>query len=171
MGSYATSYIGPTTSASATRVADACFKTGISSLIGQTSGVLFLDINRTQKSENYNIPIFVGSGNNFIQLYFRSSNDLVGQVYTSAGQQAAIVSSTLANGRYKIALAYASNDFAFYINGVQIGTDSSGTVPTCSQVIIGNDDSGNFSYNDSINQVVLFPTRLSNSELASLTSL
>ena len=170
MGSYATSYI-QSTSSSATRVADACFKTGISSLIGQTSGVIFLDINRTQKSENYNIPIFVGSGNNFIQLYFRSTNDLVGQVYTSAGQQAAIVSSALANGRYKIALAYASNDFAFYINGTQIGTDTSGTVPTCSQVIVGNDDSGNFNFNDSINEVILFPTRLSNSELASLTSL
>jgi hypothetical protein len=168
--SYPTSYI-PTTSSSATRVADACFKTGISSLIGQTEGVIFLDINRTQKSENYNIPIFVGSGNNFIQLYFRSTNDLVGQVYTSAGQQAAIVSSALANGRYKIALAYASNDFAFYINGTQIGTDTSGTVPTCSQVIVGNDDSGNFSFNDSINQVALFPTRLTNAELASLTTI
>jgi len=168
--SYPTSYI-PTTSASATRVADECSKTGISSLIGQTSGVLFADINRTQKSENYNVPIFVGSGNNFIQLYFRSTNDLVGQVYTSAAQQVAIISSALANGRYKIALAYASNDFAMYINGTQIGTDTSGTVPTCSQVIIGNDDSGNFSYNDSINQAILFPTRLTNAELASLTTL
>jgi len=42
--SYPTSYI-PTTSASATRVADACSKTGISSLIGQTEGVLFVDVN------------------------------------------------------------------------------------------------------------------------------
>jgi hypothetical protein len=40
--SYPTSYI-PTTSASATRVADACSKTGISSLIGQTSGTIFVD--------------------------------------------------------------------------------------------------------------------------------
>jgi len=168
--SYATSLI-QTTSASATRVADACSKTGISSLIGQTSGVIFVDINRTQKSENYNIPIFVGSGNNIIQLYFRSTNDLVGQVYTSAGQQAAIVSSTLANGRYKIALAYASNDFAMYINGVQIGTDSSGNVPTCSQVIIGDDGTGLAQFNDSINQAILFPTRLTNAELASLTTI
>jgi len=168
--SYPTSYIS-TTSASATRVADACSKTGISSLIGQTSGVIFVDINRTQKSENYNIPIFVGSGNNIIQLYFRSTNDLVGQVYTSAGQQAAIVSSALANGRYKIALAYASNDFAMYINGTQIGTDSSGNVPTCSQVIIGDDGTGLAQFNDSINQAILFPTRLTNAELASLTTI
>jgi hypothetical protein len=168
--SYPTSYI-PTTSASATRVADACFKTGISSLIGQTSGVLFVDINRTQKSENYQVPVFIGSNPNIVQLYFTSTNSCVGQVYTSAGQQVAIISSALANGRYKIALAYASNDFAMYINGTQIGTDSSGTVPTCSQVIIGNDDSGASNFNDSINQAILFPTRLTNAELASLTTI
>ena len=171
MGSYATSYIGPTTSASATRVADACYKTGISSLIGQTSGVIFFDINRTQKSENYQVPVFIGSNPNIVQLYFTSTNSCVGQVYTSAGQQVAIISSALANGRYKIALAYASNDFAMYINGTQIGTDSSGTVPTCSQVIIGNDDSGASNFNDSINQAILFPTRLTNAELASLTTI
>ncbi len=170
MGSYATSYI-KSTSSSATRVADACFKTGISSLIGQTEGVLFVDINRTQKSENYNIPIFVGSGIDIVQLYFTSANVLVGQVYTSAGQQAAILSSALASGRYKVAFAYKANDFAMYINGTQIGTDSSGTVPTCSQVIIGNDDSGLSNFNDSINQAALFKTRLTNAELASLTTI
>jgi hypothetical protein len=169
-GTYPTSYI-PTTSASATRVADACYKTGISSLIGQTEGVLFVDINRTQKSENFNVPISIGLGVNVVQLYFTSTNVLIGQVYTSAGQQVAITSSALANGRYKIALAYASNDFAMYINGTQIGTDSSGTVPTCSQLYIGNDDTGTSSFNDSINQAILFPTRLTNAELASLTTL
>jgi hypothetical protein len=169
-GTYPTSYI-PTTSSSATRVADVCSKTGISSLIGQTEGVLFVDINRTQKSENFNVPISIGLGVNVVQLYFTSTNVLIGQVYTSAGQQVAITSSALANGRYKIALAYASNDFAMYINGTQIGTDSSGTVPTCSQLYIGNDDTGTSSFNDSINQAILFPTRLTNAELASLTTL
>jgi hypothetical protein len=42
-GSYATSYI-PTYGTSVTRNADACSKTGISSLIGQTEGTLFLEI-------------------------------------------------------------------------------------------------------------------------------
>jgi len=169
-GSYPTSYI-PTTSAAVTRLADAAYKTGISSLIGQTEGTIFVDINRTQKSENYQVPFFIGSNPNIVQLYFTSTNACVGQVYTSAGQQVAIISSALANGRYKIALAYASNDFAMYINGTQIGTDSSGTVPTCSQVIIGNDDSGASNFNDSINQAILFKTRLTNDELAALTTL
>jgi hypothetical protein len=40
-GAYPTSYI-PTTTATVTRNADAISKTGISDLIGQTEGVLFL---------------------------------------------------------------------------------------------------------------------------------
>ena len=45
-GSYATSYI-PTTSASVTRNADVINKTGISSLIGQTEGTVFLEVENT----------------------------------------------------------------------------------------------------------------------------
>jgi hypothetical protein len=40
-GSYSTSYL-PTYGTSATRTADSCSKTGISSLIGQTEGTIFL---------------------------------------------------------------------------------------------------------------------------------
>jgi hypothetical protein len=42
-GSYPTSYI-PTYGTSATRLADSCYKTGISSLIGQTEGTLFVEV-------------------------------------------------------------------------------------------------------------------------------
>ena len=42
-GSYATSYI-PTTTASVTRNRDQCVKTGISSLIGQTEGTMFVEM-------------------------------------------------------------------------------------------------------------------------------
>ena len=56
VGSYPTSYI-PTTSASVTRNADVISKTGISSLIGQTEGTLFVDLNITNMSSAANLPI------------------------------------------------------------------------------------------------------------------
>jgi hypothetical protein len=53
--SYPTSYI-PTTSSSATRVADACSKTGISSLIGQTEGdFVDFNINKTGDANQFGI--------------------------------------------------------------------------------------------------------------------
>jgi hypothetical protein len=173
MGSYATSYIGPTTSASATRVADACSKTGISSLIGQTSGVLFCDLNWQQKEGVFFInSISDGTTNNEILMAFGSSADnrirfsIASGGVESVNQDSAVLSS----GRYKIAFAYASNDAAVYINGTQLFTDSSVVVPTTSafKFLRANDTLG---FDGQINEQLLFKTRLTNAELASLTTL
>ena len=72
-----TSYIS-TTSASATRVADACFKTGISSLIGQTEGVFFADYNYTPHSINYEVAMSMQGSTtaSFFEMYYNSNNQL-----------------------------------------------------------------------------------------------
>jgi hypothetical protein len=170
--SYPTSYI-PTTSSSATRVADACFKTGISSLIGQTEGTIFVEINRTQRSENYQpvISLQGASSAQLIELYFGSANTLILGIYNS-GAQYQSASGVISNGTHKIAIAYKQNDFAYYIDGVQISTDNSGTVPALSQFALGTFTyTTGYELSDGIKQAVLFKTRLTNSELASLTTL
>jgi hypothetical protein len=170
--SYPTSYI-PTTSASATRVADACFKTGISSLIGQTEGAIFVEINRTQKSENYQpvISLQGASSAQLIELYFGSANTLILGIYNS-GAQYQSASGVISNGTHKIAIAYKQNDFAYYIDGVQISTDNSGTVPALSQFALGTFTyTTGYELSDGIKQALLFKTRLTNAELASLTTI
>ena len=169
--SYATSYIGPTTSASATRVADACFKTGISSLIGQTSGTIFWDLQVDQLLSSENI-LNIDDGAGFGQtIYFikGSSGQITAEVYVSGAAQCSLTYSLPSAGRYKIALVYASNDFALFVNGIIRGTDSIGSVPTCSRLQMGNTALG--ASDGKINQVVLFTTRLTNAELASLTTI
>ena len=171
--SYATSLISTTGVASATRVADACFKTGISSLIGQTEGVLFCDFNWQQKEGVFFInSISDGTINNEILMAFGSSADnrirfsIASGGVESVNQDSAVLSS----GRYKIAFAYASNDAAVYINGTQLFTDSSVVVPTTSafKFLRANDTLG---FDGQINEQLLFKTRLTNAELASLTTL
>ena len=60
-GAYATSYI-PTLGAAVTRGADACSKTGISSLIGQTEGTIYLeaDIQKCNEADFY-VALSAGS--------------------------------------------------------------------------------------------------------------
>jgi len=169
--SYSTSYI-QTTSSSATRVADACSKTGISSLIGQTEGVLFCDFEFVgYGSVAQWIAFLIGAAGDYIGFYTNSSNKIVMEV-SSGGPVFLDVSITLNVGtRYKMAVAYKANDFAFYVNGSQISIDASGSVPSCSEF--------NFNYNttaaniatNKYNQAALFKTRLTNSELASLTTI
>ena len=169
--SYPTSYI-PTTTASATRVADACYKTGISSLIGQTSGTVFWDIEVETLSATGNENILnIDSGAFGNTIYFSKSaaGSIAAEVYVSGTLQCSFSYNLPSVGRYKIALAYASNDFAFYVNGVSRGTDSSGSIPTCSRLQMGQGALG--ASDGKVNQAVLFTTRLTNAELASLTTI
>jgi len=169
--SYPTSYI-PTTSASATRVADACSKTGISSLIGQTEGVIYWDIEveTLSASGNENIlNVDSGSFGNTMYLIKTATGGVVAEIYVSNVAQCLFSYSLPSVGRYKMALAYKANDFALYVNGVSRGTDSSGSVPTCSRLQLGNGVLG--PSDGKTNQAILFKTRLTNAELASLTTI
>jgi hypothetical protein len=70
-----------------------------------------------------------------------------------------------------MALAYKNNDIVFYVNGVQIGTDTSATIPTCNRVDLGQNYAGASQLEDSINNAIIFKTRLTNTELATLTTI
>jgi hypothetical protein len=173
LSSYPTSYIN-TTSASATRVADACFKTGISSLIGQTEGTALLDFQFNGEAESIIMDISASglSPQNRIILYQPNTTIVQFIVLDNSVSQVSIASSAYSVGqRLKVGIAYKANDFALYINGVQIGTDASGSVPSTSRIDIGNRQDSAFPASISVNQFYLSKTRLTNAELASLTTL
>jgi hypothetical protein len=76
------------------------------------------------------------------------------------------------NERLKIAFAYKSGDSAFYVNGVQKAVSSSSlTYSGLSQLNIGSNYINDQPTNSPTNQAVLFKTRLTNAELASLTTI
>jgi hypothetical protein len=170
-GSYPTSYI-PTTSASVTRVADAAYKTGISSLIGQTEGTLFVEYQSTNNGGNGEriMAISNGTAANRIVLF-----DQLGKIriYTATGSavQWDITTVINTNGHHKIAVGYKNNDAVLYIDGAQITTDSSYSVPACSAVYIGTSEAYGVSLAGVINQAAIFKTRLTNAQLAELTTL
>jgi len=170
-GAYATSYI-PTLGAAVTRGADACSKTGISSLIGQTEGTIFIDVNIDNVIGQVNNPVLFYLKGTSVETYIELYNTLqLEAIHFNSGTQCSIISAASYNaGRYKIAFAYKTNDFAFYVNGVQIGTDTSGTVGAQSEAGF---QYYNTAYNgqQKVNQALLFKTRLTNSELSALTTI
>jgi hypothetical protein len=178
-GAYATSYI-PTTTAAVTRVADLTSKTGITSLIGQTEGTLFVETtyNGAVNTGLFNRLITISNGldNNLITVSKNASTtELYLYAQTAAGVQ--VNSNAIANtnlvGTHKIALAYKANDYVLYVDGVQRFTDTSAEVPACSQLNIGNIPffAGGDELGGGVNQALLFKTRLTNAQLAELTAL
>ena len=124
MGSYATSYIS-TTSASATRVADACFKTGISSLIGSTTGSVFVDF-ELYTLDGYEgvIEIIKTTGGADRWLIWRINANL--QLYSSFG--ASNLGATIGIGRHKACFVYTPTSLKYFVDGVKVGdTTSMGT--------------------------------------------
>jgi hypothetical protein len=180
--SYSTSYI-PTLGASVTRVADAAYKTGISSLIGQTEGTLFADFVPSVEFQHRFSIAAAGSSNNWIFFAMPEAASGNGRVYirtnsitwldTSTGLTGAFVNGQ----RYKVAFAYKSGDWAIYINGV-LKSSGSQTFTTPSTMDgfypTGTGPSSGVQVQlteTKFNQTLLFKTRLTNAALAELTTL
>ena len=172
-GSYPTSYI-PTTSASVTRNADQVFKTGITSLIGQTEGTIYLeaDIQKHNDSEFY-VAISNGASlGEAIYLYQPSGGIL--QVLFRTGGATPTISILNANwniGFNKIAIAYNSTSGEVFINGASQGTVALSALPTCSQLTIGArpDAPGSLVGSGGYKVATLWKTRLTNDQLELLT--
>jgi len=172
-GSYATTLIN-TSGSSVTRNADACSITDVADRIGQTEGTIFLDITR-DSLESYTQRIFTlsdGTTSNIIGLQLTAANQITFYVENGGTNQVIITKNdaTTANQKVKIAAAYKENDFVLYIDGTQVGVDTSGSVPTTSVIKYANAN-GSFQYVGSVNNTKIYNTRLSNSELATLTTL
>jgi hypothetical protein len=175
IGSYQTSYI-PTTTASVTRNADVCVKTGISSLINSTEGVLYfegsaLSNDLTQRA----ISLSDGSNTNRVcLLYNDSSNAIRLFIQVGGSTQSSIISTSYTiTDSNKIAIKWKENDFALWINGVEVGTDNSGvsfTSNTLNTLDFSFPNDTTFFYGN-VKQVLTFNTALSDEELATLTTI
>jgi hypothetical protein len=173
-GSVATSYI-PTTTGSVTRNADVINLTGATDYIGQTEGTIYAEVDAVNWTNLGRIFIVSdGTTSNAISILFNTSNRFRLIIDTGGGAaQADISSSSLSNGVHKIAVAYANNDIAFFVDGVLVGTDTSTTIPACSQIFlgkIGTSSSTNFM-NDRIRAAAIYNKRLPNDQLQALTTL
>ena len=170
-GSYATSYI-PTTSASVTRNADVISKTGISSLIGQTEGVMFADF-VCDGFEDYGTPLSIndGTASNYIWLTTFANGNIRAEVYNGSVQASITYTGGVVGQRYKVAFAYKQNDFVMYVNGTQIGADASGNVPPSLSRIDYNLVNNWSLALLNVNATALWKTRLTNDQLEQLTGI
>ena len=171
LGAYATSYI-PTLGAAVTRGADAASKTGISSLIGQTEGTLFMELNIIAGNPDYHSMLQVfGDANNRVAFGQNiSSTNLF--LYINASGVTTFLTTTTPAGSYKIALAYKSGNSVLFVNGVAaITTANTFTFATALSTIFVNNFSGNEIGIFKNAQALLFKTRLTNDQLAELTTI
>ena len=172
-GSYPTSYIpNHSGTGSVTRGKDVATILNQSGVIGQTEGTIFFDA-YFDETDKINFSISDYTSSNYISIETTSVNQVIGVVRQGGSTQVTISTSAgfFAEGdRLKCAIAYNANDFAFYINGTQIGTDSSGSVPACDDIRFARYN-GALAAAQKVNKTLLFDTRLSNADLTTLTTI
>jgi hypothetical protein len=171
-GAYATSYI-PTLAASATRGADAASKTGISSLIGQTEGTLFYEFS-VPVNENITRAIVVSGATTDNRVSVATfAGSLFARVDVGGVNQVNSSAAITVTNMNKVAFRYKANDFAVYVNGVKVITDTSGSTFTAGTLdrfaFIQPDATSPF--NGIVSQMAFFTTGLTDAELATLTTL
>ena len=171
--SYPTSYIPNNgESGGVTRAADVCSVTGVSDVIGQTEGTIYAEVNVAdiESFGTYSaVRIYDGTSNNEIAFIFYSNGRVQATAFTGGSLVVNINDGDygLSSGVHKIAFAYKANDYAFYIDGSVVGTDASASVPATNQIDLFYNNVGSFNHK----QAALFNERLTNAELATLTTL
>jgi hypothetical protein len=174
-GTFPTSYT-PTTTAAATRAADAAVISTLTPWYSATAGTLF-----ATASVMYGVGTAIdgvaslddNSADNRIQIRRNSTNQIPSGVVVAGGTAffntgATGATAVAANAIFSIGLAYDTNNTIFGDRGLLSTVDTSVTLPTVTQLQIGN-GAGIAALNGRISRLVYYPRRLGNAELQSLT--
>ncbi len=172
LGSYATSYI-PTYGTSVTRNQDNTLNSSAASVIGQTEGAIYAEVDfKAISEESRFVQLSDGTNSNRFLVGSTTTNGVQVYVVSGGAVQWTPATTPYSAGVIKVAVAYKNNDYAMYVNGTQINTSSSASVPAMDEISVGyNSIVGNRPTAYGHRQVMLFKTRLSNEELADLTTL
>jgi len=171
-GSYTTSYI-PTSGSSVTRSAETCNSAGTSDDFNDSEGVLFAEISSDNPLNDNRIYLSDGSNNNRIFIILdKSQSSIKGYVRGTAGYALAITSVGYdASLNHKVLIKYKSNDYSFWINGFEVGSETASTIlPSGLNQLSFNGTSNYNPFYGKTKEIAYFKTALTDSELEALTS-
>jgi hypothetical protein len=179
-GAFATSYI-PTTTVAVPRQADSAVVTPISSFYNQAEGTLFAEASRTHVAKVASFLLMLKSDESpvasFVGLESGVASPAQQRFQVSGGTGTALLNFAdgVANTVYRMAGAYALNDFIGAQNGTLTSADTSGTAPaTQDRMTIGMGATTAVPFYGGsqchIRKIAYFPKRLSNALLQTLTT-
>ena len=169
--SYATSYI-PTLGSTVTRLADAASKTGISSLIGSTTGSVFVDFEIFTTTGFGGIIEIINTSIVTQRLLIWENSGTSLELNIGSGIGGSSISTPATIGRHKALFTYTSGAIKFFLDGVKIGQST----PTSlsggfNKLDFYHAQGGVFTQKKHINQALLFTSELTEAQAIELTTL
>jgi hypothetical protein len=175
VGSYPTSYI-PTSGSTVTRNQDIFTRDGIGSLINSTEGVLFLEM-AALADDGTNRYISISSSttpsDDYIYFRFMSTSNRVLCRTRVGGSTINTIEKTITDTTdyNKYAIKWKSGDYAFWINGVEVGTDTNSTIfgaDVLNQIRF-DFPVGSGTFPSKVKQLQVYNTALTDEQLLQLT--
>jgi hypothetical protein len=171
VGAIATSAI-PTAATAITRNADVIIDTAVSGLIGQTQGTIYAEVDlKANAAERRIISVTSGAEANRIIIWTLGTT-----LFVSFNSATSINLGAFPIGALKIAVGYTisggSTTHSISTNGAAVVTGTSAVAPTgLNQINLGSSTVPALFLNDRISAAAIYTSRLSDTELASLTTL
>ena len=170
---YATSYI-PTEGTIKTRNQDLCNNGGDASLINSTEGVLYVEIAALANDGAFRLLGFSdGTSANRIYIGYSSVNNITCSVQVSSSTVYDFNLTADITINSKLALKYKGNDFAVWVNGVEVDSQSSGNtfpVGTLTQMQFTSAASSSPFYGKT-KALAVWKEALTDAELTALTTI
>ena len=169
--SVASSYI-PTQGTIQTRSAETANGSGDAATFNDSEGVLMAEISAlANDGTNRRISISDGTTSNRLLLSYNSTSNQIQSFLANPTVQFNFY-HTLSNSIEfnKIAVKYKQNDFALWINGVKVETDTNGTIANGLNTLNFDEGSGASDFYGNTKQIQYFDTALNDSDLETLTS-
>jgi len=170
---FPSSYI-PTTSAAVTRNADQ-LSYPLGSWFNTSEGTIVCDVYVPYVDANTSAQIIVHDGtlNNRIELYRQSGVNQVATIVDGGVTQVltSVANKWTANGQTsKLAISWKLNDVSVYMDGTNIISDTTATIPTGLTILtIGNQPVSSASDYANYKNIKYYQSRLSNADLVRLT--
>ena len=176
--SYASSLI-PTDGSTVTRNQDLCTNGGSLASINSTEGVIYWEGAKLQEASGTQVlGLSDGSGANRIGFQTSATANQIRFVVDAGGNQASkfFVLDDITDFN-KLALKWKQDDFSFWVNGIKIGTDTSGNVPALNALNTldfyygtGN-GTGIYNFTAKTKALAVWKEALSDEELTELTTI
>ena len=173
VSSYPTSYI-PTNGTAITRAAESATGSGNAATFNDSEGVLMAEISALADDfANYKfISLYDGTYNNFCDIYYGDASNRISVRFRSGAGSIINMFSALVDIRVfnKIAISWKLNEFKFFINGLRIAINPSGSAPTGLNKLDFSQVSNANPFYGKTRELQYFDSSLTDAQLETLTS-